>query len=147
MNQNIRFVTFAIFLNENRILLYKVVDDFTNQIFLRPIGGGVEFYEHSADALKREIKEEVGQNIINVKELCVLENLMIVNNKKIHNIYKGYIAEFESESIYVTEKILVSDTKDRKFLAEWYNIDDVLEGKTILLPVGLTDILKQIIKK
>jgi ADP-ribose pyrophosphatase YjhB (NUDIX family) len=144
MNTNIRFITFAIFVRDKKILLYKVQDDFTKEFFLRPIGGGIEFYEHSNDALKRELKEEIGFNITNISELCILENLLIINNEKTHNIYKGYLADFEDVEVYNKKNIKVKDTKNREFIAKWFNIQEVLNSEFTLLPIGLKEIIEKL---
>ena len=45
--------------------------------FQRPLGGHVEFGEYAADTLHRELLEEIGQAVTDVRLLGVLENIFL----------------------------------------------------------------------
>jgi len=48
-------------------------------VFYIPIGGGVEAGEYAIDAAKREVPEEVGQEIENICLLDISENIFTFN--------------------------------------------------------------------
>ena len=48
----------------------------------RPLGGGVEFGERAAEAVGREFVEEIGQALVDVRLLCVLENLFVYDGSR-----------------------------------------------------------------
>ena len=85
-NGKIRPLALAIITKGNKILANKGYDIKKNEWFYRLPGGGIEFYEKAQDALKREIKEENGIDVIINKKLGVIENLFEFNGKKGHEI-------------------------------------------------------------
>jgi undecaprenyl diphosphate synthase len=122
--------------------MYKEIDEVNNEVFYRPVGGGVDFQESSEDALSREIYEELGEKIINIRELGVLENVFNFRGKDQHQIYKGFFAEFENPEVYTREKIHGTELDGTKFTAEWMDLPTLLDKKTIVYPRGLKKILR-----
>lgn len=81
--QNVNFVcrSCAVIMNENKILFQKRKAD---KFWALP-GGKIEILETTAEALKREIKEELGVENIEVGEvLSVTENFFEWNETKVH---------------------------------------------------------------
>jgi undecaprenyl diphosphate synthase len=138
---NIRFVVFGIFAYNHKFLLYKEIDEVNNEEFYRPVGGGVDFQESSEDALSREIYEEIGEKVTNIRELGVLENVFNFRGVDQHQIYKGFFAEFENPEVYATEKIYGTELDGTKFTAEWMDLETLLDEKTVVYPRGLKEIL------
>jgi ADP-ribose pyrophosphatase YjhB (NUDIX family) len=138
---NIRFVVFGIFTYNHKFLLYKEIDEVNNEEFYRPVGGGVDFQESSEDALSREIYEEIGEKVTNIRELGVLENVFNFRGVDQHQIYKGFFAEFENPEVYATEKIYGTELDGTKFTAEWMDLETLLDEKTVVYPRGLKEIL------
>ena len=68
-------VEVCVFRHRTRILVARGFDDVKNEAFLRPLGGAVEFDEMVLDALRREIREELGVEISDPVQLGVLENV------------------------------------------------------------------------
>ncbi|MCA9941424.1 MAG: NUDIX domain-containing protein, partial [Anaerolineales bacterium] len=56
----IRPLVICLFRHKNHILVMEGYDPVKQQTFYRPLGGGIEFGEHSAIALRRELREELG---------------------------------------------------------------------------------------
>ena len=59
----IRLIAIGLFLHNGRILVFEGYDRVKEKYFFRPLGGAIKFGESGADALKREIQEEIGQDI------------------------------------------------------------------------------------
>ena len=72
---SIRLLAICAFRHPNRILVGRGFDEQKKEAFFRPHGGAVEFGERAVDALRREIREELGAEIQNPVQLGVLENL------------------------------------------------------------------------
>jgi 8-oxo-dGTP pyrophosphatase MutT (NUDIX family) len=68
-------VALAVFRRGDRILVYDLKDLVLGRPFFRPPGGRIEWRERSADALRREIREELGAEVDGVRLLGILENL------------------------------------------------------------------------
>ena len=77
----IRPIAICLFHNQDKILVFEAYDEVDDEIFYRPLGGGIEFGEHSSETVKREIKEEIQAEICNVHFLTTVENIFINNIK------------------------------------------------------------------
>ena len=62
-------------MRDGRILVGHAYDAVKQDHYCRPLGGGIEFGERGADAIVREIREELGAEIEDVRRLGTLENL------------------------------------------------------------------------
>jgi 8-oxo-dGTP pyrophosphatase MutT (NUDIX family) len=134
--QRIRVLALGVFRHGDTILVGVGHDPSKNQTFFRPLGGGVEFGEHSLTALRREMQEEIGAEIKNARLLGTLENFFVYNRLPGHEIVQIYEAEFVDESFYtraeftVTEGSLIGK-------AVWMSLGDFQDGVTPLVPEGL----------
>lgn len=98
----------------------------------------IEFGEHSSDALKREIIEETGQEITDLKYITTVENIFTYEGKSGHEIVMVYDAEFTDKSLYEMEYIDVTEG-EIWCKAYWLNINDCKNGKVTLYPEGILD--------
>lgn len=98
----IRAKSVVIFQNKNRFLFTVCHEQSTNQVFYIPVGGGVQVKEYSIDAVKREILEEINQEIENIKLLEINENIFTYNRKEEHEIVFIYTADFKNKLAYDT---------------------------------------------
>lgn len=135
-----RPLVICLFSNNGRILADKAKDSVKDQVFYRPLGGMIEFGEHSADALKREIFEETKQEIKNLKYLGALENIFTYEGKEGHEIVLVYDAEFVNPEMYEKEEIEVTEGLINS-KAYWLPVNDCKEGKFRVYPDGITDLL------
>jgi ADP-ribose pyrophosphatase YjhB (NUDIX family) len=93
----IRAVTIAVVRKANKVLAVACHDPVKDEKFYRLQGGGIEFGETAAEALQREIKEEIGVEISVGKKLGVYENIFIFGNQKGHEIMILHEATLPSE--------------------------------------------------
>ena len=82
----IRAVAIAVVRKANKVLAVACYDPVKNEKFYRLPGGGIEFGETAAEALQREIKEEIGVEISVGKKLGVYENIFTFGNQKGHEV-------------------------------------------------------------
>jgi ADP-ribose pyrophosphatase YjhB (NUDIX family) len=68
--------------------------------FQRPLGGHVEFGEYALDTVRREFREEIGQELAGVRLLGVLENIFTVDDGPHHEIVFVYRADFADPAAY-----------------------------------------------
>ncbi|GAB2588304.1 hypothetical protein GCM10026986_14470 [Nitrincola alkalisediminis] len=69
-------------------MLAESFDPAKNERYLSPVGGGIDFGEKSRDAAIREVKEELGEEVDQLKLLGVIENLFMFNGQEGHSILK-----------------------------------------------------------
>ena len=95
MDRTIRVKAFAVLLDGSRSRhLVWVSRDETKQpaTFHRLLGGHVEFGEHSADAVVREIAEELATDLAEVTLLGVIENVFTYAGNPGHEVVFVYAA-------------------------------------------------------
>ncbi len=68
--------------------------------FYFPLGGGVEFGEHSEDALRREFDEELGVSLKNVVYHETYEDVFTNESERHHEIWRVYKADIVESWLY-----------------------------------------------
>lgn len=132
----IRPLSICLFRRGDRILVHEAEDPVKGIRFARPLGGGIDFGEHSRDAVIREIREELGAEITDVKFVCMMESIYIYLGKPGHELVFVYDARFADESLYEYEALQVIEGK-RKFEARWRSLDELKAENILLVPEGL----------
>lgn len=135
-----RPLVICVFRHNGKILACLGNDTVKNNEFYRPLGGMIEFGETSESALKREIIEELGEEITNTKYLGTLENIFTYNGKPHHEIVLVYNAEFVNRELY-SKKTIEVDEADIFYQAHWLSISECKTGMHVIYPEGLTEIL------
>jgi len=132
--KKIRPVALLLAAKNNKILVIAANDYVKNEDFYRLIGGGIEFGETGAEALKREVKEEIKAEIKNIKYLGIIENIFNFEGKKMHELTLVYRADFKDKNIYKKQNIKILDSWHPQ-KAYWLNKKAVLKAK--FYPEGL----------
>jgi len=140
MSEHIRVISIGLFSYKGRILVCEFTDSVKNELAARPLGGGVEFGETSAEALEREIQEELDQDIGSLELLGVLENTFEYEGKPGHEIVFVYDAEFKDASVYEKEALKMVEG-DMEHVAVWRSLD-YLKSKLHLVPDGLYELIR-----
>lgn len=141
--QNIRPIAICVFRHQNRILVIEAYDHIKNEKYYRPLGGGIEFGEHSSVAIEREIKEEIGAEICNLSFLGSVENIFEVNGRPGHEFVQVYDAEFIEQKFYTMESIEGYEANGSELQVIWKDIAFFKNGKTPLYPTGLLELLEK----
>lgn len=141
----IRPIVIGLFRHEGRILVAEGVDRVADETFYRPIGGAIEFGETSAEALVREVTEELGEEISDLEYLGTLENIFTCEGATGHEIVQVYDARFVDAAVYGRRTLHghEADADDPDFRASWmFTRDFEGEDAHILYPDGLLDLLQ-----
>ena len=139
----IRPLAICIFRKNDRILVAEGYDPVKNEHFYRPLGGGIEFGEYSEQTIRRELMEEIGAEVCELKYLGTLENVYVFNGTPGHEIIRIYDGVLKDAELYELPEIIGREMDiDVTFRAVWKPIDEFGAGKSILYPTGLLELLK-----
>jgi 8-oxo-dGTP pyrophosphatase MutT (NUDIX family) len=105
----IRVIAICLFRRGGEILVTEGFDTVNDQRYARPLGGGVELGETSEQAVVREIREEIGAEVRDLKLLGVLENLFELEGEQRHEVVFVYDGWFVDESLYQSSEIPMLD--------------------------------------
>ncbi len=136
----IRVIAICIFRHDDRILVFEGFDAAKGTHYYRPLGGGVEAGEASKEALIREIREEVGAEIKDLRLLGVLESIFTVNERTGHEIVFVYDGRFVDMSIYNQPFVEAIEDNGDKLQATWRTLDSFDEQHR-LVPEALMILL------
>jgi 8-oxo-dGTP pyrophosphatase MutT (NUDIX family) len=138
----IRPIALCIFRHNNRILVFEGYDKAKDEIFYRPLGGGIEFGERSEDAVQRELKEELNVEISNLKFLGTLENLFTFNGNSYHEVVLIYDGTLTESGLYEQALLLGKEANGDDIRATWKGLQEFESGESILYPSGLLELLR-----
>lgn len=106
-----------------------------------PIGGGIDFGEKSADAAIREVREELGAEIVRLILMGVLENLFYYNAQAGHEIVFVYEAEFVDHGLYQRPELTVTESDGQILKARWFDSTHIQRHEVRVYPNGMKDLL------
>jgi ADP-ribose pyrophosphatase YjhB (NUDIX family) len=140
----IRVLSLGIFRRGDSIFVVEGYDPTRDETFYRPLGGGVEFGEQSADTLIRERREETGLEVTNLRYAGVCENIFTYLGERGHEIVLLYEADFADPAVYEKDEMICQEDDGLAFKAVWKPISEFGKDKDgPLYPDGLMAILPQ----
>lgn len=128
----------AVIICDNKLLAQKNTKD--NSYYL--VGGRVRFGESSKDALVREIKEELGVTLTDLKPIWINECFFDDDGKSYHEIGIYYRVDLENTGFAHFEKTFETKESDRTNIYEWLSLDN-LDG-IMLYPQFIKNEIKKI---
>jgi len=137
----IRPIAICVFRNENRILVFEGYDPFKQQYFYRPLGGGIEFGEHSRQTIERELKEELQAEVGGLRYIGTVENIFTFNNQTGHEIVQIYDGTLTDPDLYNRAEMEGIEDSGERMKVLWKDLDD-FDSHTPLYPEGLKELLQ-----
>jgi ADP-ribose pyrophosphatase YjhB (NUDIX family) len=115
----------AIAIQNNKVLLHK----YEGFDFWALPGGRAELDEHSITTIKREMKEELDEDINVERLLFINESRFEHLNKEVHELALYYLVSFNdnSEVIKATEAFDVKEIDGTTLTFKWFNLSEVSE--------------------
>lgn len=143
--KRIRPLAICVFRHNNRILVAQGYDPVKSEIFYRPLGGGIEFGEPSVETICRELMEELNIEVDreSLKYLGAVENIFTFNGTPSHEIIMIYDGSLKESGLYKQAVILGKEANGEEIQARWKSLDEFREGKSILYPTGLLEMLME----
>ncbi len=142
MNQ-IRPIAICVFRNKDRILVAEGYDPLKDEYFYRPLGGGIEFGETSAETICREMMEEIHVEVEkeSLRYLGAVENIFQFNGTAGHEIVMIFDGALKVSGLYDQPLIVGKEADGEDIRAVWKGLDEFGIGKSILYPTGLLNML------
>ena len=141
--RRVRALAICVFRRDNHIFVAEGYDRIRKQTFYRPLGGGIEFGERAADTIKREVMEEIGAMVADLRYLGTLENLFVYEDEPGHEIVLVFDGAFV-DSVINEDSYMVEGQDDNHilFTAMWKSLDYFRAGQASLYPDGLLSLLE-----
>jgi ADP-ribose pyrophosphatase YjhB (NUDIX family) len=118
---------------DGRFLASPGFDSVKGQGYLRLLGGHVEFGERAAEALAREIMEEIAAHCTVGPLLEVIENSFTHEGEPGQEVVFLYAGVLTDQDYYACEEIPMIEP-DKQKIAIWTPLDDLLEGRVFCYP-------------
>ena len=141
--EQIRPIAIGILRRDDKILVFESREnDSRGRIFYRPLGGSIEFGEYGHQTLARELREEIGAEVENVRYLGLNENLFRApDGRRAHEIVLVYEADLVHKTLYEKDEMLVVEDTGATFKAFWKPLAFFQRAEAPLYPNGLLDLL------
>ncbi|MEM7374187.1 MAG: NUDIX domain-containing protein [Bacteroidota bacterium] len=140
-NQQIQPIALCFFRRENQILVAERYDGKKKENYYRPLGGGLMFGEYSWDTIRREIKEEIGEEIKNLTFIGQTESICPDQEHPDHEIIFMFEGEFVNKSTYTKEILLGKERDGEEIRVVWKPISEFRKKKARFHPEALLDYL------
>jgi ADP-ribose pyrophosphatase YjhB (NUDIX family) len=136
----IRPIAAAVIRNGDRILVWDDYDPTTGEVVAVPLAGGIEFGETGAEAIARELGEEIGAKPTRIDYLGVLEDIFVWAGQKRHELYLVFDVDLAEQALYEAKEIPVVEPDGTSYLARWRHLRE-FEASARLVPTGLAQLL------
>jgi 8-oxo-dGTP pyrophosphatase MutT (NUDIX family) len=134
-----RPVALALIRRRDEILVGPVTELDGTVIGRRPPGGTIEFGESGRDAVMREIREELGTDVTDVRYVGTIENIYRFRGKPEHELVRVYEARFSDPTFYSRERIECVEADGQPFTCVWRRVSRPGEP---LFPEGLLELIR-----
>lgn len=115
-----------------------------NPVFHRPLGGSIELGEYSADAVVREIREELDATLLSPELLGVTENVFMLEGETGHEVVFVYGGRLAEPSAVPSEGRAFVDV-DQAGWVEWREVTG--EPDVPLFPDGLQALIDEWVRR
>jgi 8-oxo-dGTP pyrophosphatase MutT (NUDIX family) len=137
----IRALAICVFSDNGRVLVNEAHDPVKGLRSCRPLGGGIQFGETGAKAVAREIFEEIGAEVANLRYVGTLENIFTYRGAPGHEIVQVYDGDLVERTLYARTIVPGVESDGQPFQAVWRALDS-FGPELPLYPDGLVELLR-----
>jgi ADP-ribose pyrophosphatase YjhB (NUDIX family) len=138
----IRPVAAAVIRDGERLLVWEDHDPATGAVVSVPLAGGIEFGETGAEAITRELAEEIGRVPASVSFLGLFEEVFDWNRQRRHELWLVYDVELAGDGLGRLDEVVVCEDDGTAYLARWRTLDELRDPTRRLVPDGLLDLIQ-----
>jgi ADP-ribose pyrophosphatase YjhB (NUDIX family) len=135
-----RPVAVALLRRADDILVFEVPDNVKDVVGWRLPGGTIEFGERGSDTVVREIREELGVEVVDADYLGTVENIFTYLGAPGHDLVRVYAVRFADRRLYERARFECIEVDGPRFTCVWKAIADFRAG-TPLYPDGLLELI------
>jgi ADP-ribose pyrophosphatase YjhB (NUDIX family) len=142
--KSIRPIALALIWRGQEILVEQGRDEVKRETFFRLLGGGISFGEKGGDALRRELREELGVETEVERYLTTVENLFTYQGEPGHEIALIYECGLGDRRLYrLNEWEVIESTASGSLTHKlaWMPAESFVTGGELLYPDGATALL------
>lgn len=138
--ERIRTIAICVVRRDDAILVFDAHDPYRDLTYHRPLGGALLFGESSEEAVRRELLEEIGAELVDLELLGVIENRFELGGLPAHEIVFVYEGGFVDRSLYEQERFVVIEESET-LAGGWMPMTAFDMTTRPLYPTGLLDLL------
>lgn len=120
---------------DGAMLVTSAVEPGTGRVLVRPPGGGVEPGEAAADAVVRELREELGIELSGIAPLAELEHRISFAGRELHELVHVFTATMRSDPA-------LPPCTDAGHPVWWLERDGFHDSALEIVPHGLVGLLR-----
>jgi 8-oxo-dGTP pyrophosphatase MutT (NUDIX family) len=138
----IRPIATAIIRNRGRILVWDDYDPKTGEVVAVPVAGGIEFGETGAEAVAREVREELGAVTKEARFLGLIEDLFEWNGQQRHELHLVFDVVLDGRSVYDADELEIVEDDGVRYPARWRALSEFdRAGGLRLVPEGVCKLI------
>ena len=135
-----RPVAVALIRRGDDVLVFDVPDAVKGVVGWRLPGGTIEFGERGSETVVREIREELGVELVEPAYLGTVENIFTYLGAEGHELVRVYAARFADEWLYERDRFDCIEANGARFTCVWKPVADFRAGVP-LYPDGLLELI------
>jgi ADP-ribose pyrophosphatase YjhB (NUDIX family) len=123
VTDGIRFVALGAVRRDDELLVWEGESP-SGEPFYRLLGGGVEFDEHSREAVVREFDEELGVELLDPTAVGTFERVFERDGEPAHEVWRVYEGRIAEDWPYADESFaFVEPERGTEHVARWLSIE------------------------
>src|SRR5215208_1910136 len=145
-DHHIRPLALALIRRGDEILVEEGRDETKDETFFRLLGGTIEFGELGADAIRRELQEELAAEVEVKARVATLENIFTWEGSVRHEIVLVYECTLRDAALNSRDQWTAHEESPGRRIAHklaWKRTDGFGAGGDILYPEALTTLLRR----
>ena len=140
MKQRIRAKAVCVVRQKGKVLLIDTHAPERPDIrVLIPVGGGIDFGEHSKDTAVRETLEEINAEVVNLRFMGVIENMFSHDEVDYHEHIFAYEGDFADKSLYDQNEIPGVESSGWEFVCRWIDVELLKSRKVLFFPTQMLE--------